>query len=70
MTRKSFAQEYAEALISKAVIAGPAIAGGLLLGPAGVVVGIATAVVIVCSGSSDGGSAMSASQSQKTDSST
>ena len=68
MTRKSFGQEYAEALVSKAVIAGPAIVGGLLLGPVGVAIGIATAVVIAASVSSGGDSATNESQSKETSS--
>lgn len=71
MSRKSFAQEYAEALIGKAVIWGPPIVGGLALGPVGVVVGVvATVAGIVGSGSSDGDSTRNASQSKESGSST
>jgi hypothetical protein len=53
MSGKSLGEEIREELIRKAVIWGPAIGGGLLLGPVGIAVGIATTVAVVCSGGSD-----------------
>jgi hypothetical protein len=53
MSGKSFGEEVAGELVRKAVIWGPAIGGAILLGPAGIAVGIATTVAVVCSGSSD-----------------
>ena len=71
MTRKSFAQEYAEELIGKAVIWGPPIVGGLAFGPVGIVAGVvATVAAIAGSGSSDDDSTPNASQSKATGSST
>lgn len=70
MSGKSFGQEVAEELVRKAVIWGPPIAGGLLLGPVGIAVGVASAAAIVGSGSSGDGSAPNASQSKETGSST
>ena len=70
MTGKSFGQELAEELGRKAVVWGPPIAGGMLLGPVGIVIGVATAVAIVCSGSSGDGSDSNTSESNKTGSST
>jgi len=57
MTGKSYGQEVAEKLVRKAVVWGPPIAGGLLLGPVGVMIGVATTAAIVGSGSSGDGSA-------------
>jgi hypothetical protein len=70
MTRRTFGEEMAGELVGKAVIWGPAIAGGLLLGPVGIAVGVATTVAIVCSGSSGDGSATHASGATETGSST
>jgi len=69
MSGKSFGQEVKEELLRKAVIWGPPIAGGLLLGPVGIAVGIATMVAIAGSRSSGDGSAANASQSKETGSS-
>jgi hypothetical protein len=57
MSGKSFGEEYAGELVGKAATWGPAIAGGLLLGPVGIMVGIAATAAVVCSGSSGDGSA-------------
>jgi hypothetical protein len=67
MTRKSFGQEYGEELVRKAVIWGPPIVGGIVLGPVGIVAGaVAAAAAIAGSGSSGGDSAGGASQSNET----
>ncbi len=55
MTTKSFQQEVAEELTGKAVMWGPAVAGGLALGPVGALLGAIVSVVIVASGSSSSG---------------
>ena len=52
MATKSFQQEVAEELAGKAVMWGPAVAGGLALGPIRALVGAIVSVVIVASGSS------------------
>lgn len=52
MAAKSFEQEVAEELAGKAVMWGPAVAGGLVLGPVGALLGAIASVVIVASGSS------------------
>ena len=52
MAAKSFKQEVAEELAGKAVMWGPAVAGGLVFGPVGALVGAIASVVIVASGSS------------------
>jgi len=52
MAAKSFEREVAEELTGKAVMWGPAVAGGLALGPVGALVGAIVSVVIVASGSS------------------
>ena len=70
MSRKSFGQEFAEELIRKAVIWGPPVAGAMILGPAGIVVGAVAAAAIVGSGSSGDNSAANASQSKEAGSST
>ncbi|MBI1347058.1 hypothetical protein GC163_12300 [bacterium] len=70
MSRKSVGQEIAEELIGKAVVWGPPIAGGLLLGPAGVVAGVAAVIAIISSCNSGDDSAPNASQSNDTGSST
>jgi hypothetical protein len=49
---KSFQQEVAEEMAGKAMMWGPAVAGGLALGPVGAVLGAIVSVVIVASGSS------------------
>jgi hypothetical protein len=52
-TEKSFGQEFvqeaAKAAAGKAVLWGPAILGALLLGPAGILLGVATSVGILTS---------------------
>jgi hypothetical protein len=50
MAEKSFGDEFKEELARKAVAWGPAIAGGLLLGPAGIVLGLLTSASVVASG--------------------
>lgn len=50
MSERSLGEEIRDDFIRKAVIWGPATAGAILLGPVGVVAGIATSVAIVCSG--------------------
>jgi hypothetical protein len=62
---RTFGQELAGELIGKAVMVGSGLAGGLLLGPAGVAVGIATTVALICSGGSGDGSESHASQSNQ-----
>lgn len=52
MAAKSFEQDVAEELAGKAVMWGPAVAGGLVLGPVGALLGAIASVVIVASGSS------------------
>jgi hypothetical protein len=52
MATKKFQQEVAEELAGKAVMWGPAVAGGLAFGPLGALVGAIASVVIVTSGSS------------------
>ena len=53
MAAKSFGEEFIEELARKAIMWGPAVAGGLLMGPVGFVLGLATSVVIVASGGSN-----------------
>jgi hypothetical protein len=50
MVAKSFAEEVAGELAVKTVMWGPAIAGGLVLGPFGAALGAIVSVVIVASG--------------------
>ena len=52
MAAKSFQEEVAEELGVKAIMWGPAVVGGLALGPAGALRGGMVSVVIVASGSS------------------
>lgn len=52
MATKSFQQEVAEELAGKATVWGPAVAGGLALGPVGALLGAIASVIIVASGSS------------------
>lgn len=52
MATKSFQQEVAEELAGKAVMWGPAVAGGLAFGPLGALAGAIASVVIVASGGS------------------
>ena len=64
MAAKSFQQEVAEELAGKAMIWGPAIAGGLALGPVGALVGAIVSVVIVASGGSASGEGEDQKQTQ------
>jgi hypothetical protein len=50
MAAKSFGEEFNEELARKAIMWGPAIAGGILLGPAGIVLGLLTSASVVASG--------------------
>ena len=51
MATKTFGEEVAQELAVKTVMWGPAIAGGLLLGPVGIVLGLLTSASIVASNS-------------------
>jgi len=51
MAKRSFAEEVGKELTIKAVVWGPAIAGGLLLGPVGLFAGLAASVIVLASGS-------------------
>lgn len=55
MATKSFQQEVAEELAGKAVMWGPAVAGGLALGPVGALLGAIASVVIIASGTASSG---------------
>jgi uncharacterized membrane protein len=50
MAGKGFGEEFGEEFAGKAVMWGPAIAGTVLLGPVGIVLGLAASVAIVASG--------------------
>jgi hypothetical protein len=50
MAAKSVGEAVTQELAGKAVICGPAIAGGLFLGPVGAVLGVLTSVAIVVFG--------------------
>jgi hypothetical protein len=52
MTGKSFGEELSGELAGKAIIWGPSIAGALLLGPFGILLGLAASVAILASDSS------------------
>ena len=52
MDERTFGQEMAEELTAKAVIWGPGIAGAILLGPVGILLGLVATAVIVESVSS------------------
>ena len=69
MSEKSFRREFAEELIGKAVVWGPPLAAGIVLGPAAIIAGAVTAAVVVSSGNSNDGSARSASKANDTGSS-
>ena len=51
MAAKSVGEAVTQELAGKAIIWGPVIAGGLILGPVGALLGVLTSVVIVASGS-------------------
>jgi hypothetical protein len=53
MTERTYGEAVAGDLAAKAAIWGPAIAGGLLLGPVGVLLGLVTSASILVGGSSD-----------------
>ena len=53
MAGKSFGEELGGEMAGKAIMWGPAIAGAVLLGPVGVVLGLAASVAIVVSSCSD-----------------
>jgi len=57
MSEKTFGREMAEDLIRKAVIWGPPIAGAVILGPVGAMLGVAATTAILGSGSGSDGSA-------------
>jgi hypothetical protein len=65
MSEKSLGEEFRDDLIRKAVFWGPATAGAILLGPVGVVAGIATSVAIVCSGGGNGSPSNGSDQGSK-----
>jgi len=52
MAAKSFEEEVVRELAGKAVIWGPAVAGGFAFGPLGALVGAIASVVVVTSGNS------------------
>jgi hypothetical protein len=54
MTEKSFGQELGGELAGKAIIWGPSIAGAILLGPVGFLLGVAASVAILASDSGSG----------------
>jgi hypothetical protein len=51
MANRSFGEELSQELTGKAVMWGPVIGGGLLLGPLGILLGLATSVAILSSDS-------------------
>jgi hypothetical protein len=51
MANRSFGEELSQELTGKAVIWGPVIGGALLLGPLGILLGLATSVAILSSNS-------------------
>jgi hypothetical protein len=51
MADKGFGEEFGGEMAGKAAIWGPAIAGAVLLGPVGILVGLVASVAIVASGS-------------------
>jgi hypothetical protein len=62
-------QELGEEFIRKAVVWTPPLAGGIILGPVGIAVGLAATVAVVCSGCLDDRSESDASQANETGSS-
>jgi hypothetical protein len=65
MYRPSLEENVAENCSAKAALWGSAVAGAVLMGPLGIVVGAAAAAAIICSGSSDDSSASDASQANE-----
>jgi hypothetical protein len=53
MAGRSFSDDLRNEMTGKAIMWGPAVAGAVLLGPVGFVLGLATSVVIVASGGSN-----------------
>lgn len=53
MAGRSFGEDLRNEMAGKAIMWGPAVASGLLLGPAGFFAGLATSVVLVASSKSD-----------------
>jgi hypothetical protein len=51
MAGTSFGEEFGGEMARKAVIWGPAVAGAVLLGPAGILLGLVASAAIVASGS-------------------
>jgi hypothetical protein len=51
MPGKSFGEEFGGEMAGKAVIWGPAVAGAVLLGPVGILLGLVASVAFVASGS-------------------
>ena len=64
MFRRSLDENVAQDLTAKAALWG-AVAGGVLLGPVGIVVGAAAAAAIICSGNSDDSSKSDAPQANE-----
>jgi hypothetical protein len=52
MAGRSYSEDLSSEMAGKAVMWGPAIAGAVLLGPVGLVLGLAAAVAVVASGGS------------------
>jgi hypothetical protein len=65
MAAKCFGEEMAQELAVKTVMWGPAIAGALLLGPVGIVLGLLTSASIVASGSNGSSSPRDGDQETK-----
>lgn len=54
MTRESLREAFVKDLTMKAIIWGPSVAGVVLMGPVGLLLGAAASVAIVASGSNGG----------------
>jgi hypothetical protein len=50
MAAESFGEEFRDEMARKAIAWGPAIAGALVLGPAGIALGFLTTIALVASG--------------------